>query len=220
MRELKTKKIPGSSPDNGIRLVHRYDTRAFESIYRDYRTLVHRICLRMLRDPHEAEDATQEVFVRVYCKMHTFRGNSAFSTWLYRLTINSVLMRFRKNKYFGGSLDDYADGPGGKVESRHQLSSGFADGIDLNAAIAQLPKGYKSAFLLHDVHGYRHWEIAGILGLSAGSSKSQLHKARKRLRELLADVPKGMARRYTGLKQPATARMPAALSPDTTKQSK
>jgi len=172
-----------------IRLVCQGDSEAFAVIYRSYSKFVQRICLRMLRDPAEAEDAAQDVFVLLFLKINTFRGESAFSSWLYRLTTNVVLMRFRKNKQFWmlprkrsqDSIDPHRD-----MDVPDLKAGSLFSRIDVQAAIDVLPKGYKAAFILHDVQGYRHHEIAAFLGCSEGNSKSQLHKARMRLRKLLA----------------------------------
>jgi RNA polymerase sigma-70 factor (ECF subfamily) len=182
---------PDSSPlGKAIRLAHQGDSAAFELIYRLYSRLVYSICLRMLRDPFEAEDLTQETFVLLLRKIHTFRGESAFSSWLYKLTTNLVLMRFRKKVSQSESLDEIS----ANAESGETISelgqpdlylSGLFDRINLQAAINLLPAGCKTTFILHDVEGYEHKEIAGILGCSVGNSKSQLHRARKRLRKLL-----------------------------------
>jgi RNA polymerase sigma-70 factor, ECF subfamily len=166
------------------------DPEAFELIYRNYCGLVHRVCLRMLRDPAEAEDAAQDVFLRVFSKIHTFRGEAAFSSWLYRLTTNIVLMRFRKNKHNCASLCKSIDD---KNVLRSEIGvpdlhlGGVLVRIALREAIDLLPEGYKAAVILHDVQGYDHKEIADIFGYSIGNSKSQLHKARKRLRQLLCE---------------------------------
>jgi len=165
---------------------HSDPTVAFDQIYRDYSELVRRLCLRMLRDPVDAEDATQDAFLRVLLKLHTFRGESALSSWLYRLTTNHVLMQFRKNAHEHISLDDLGDD-----NMRLELGgpdlqlNGVLDRIDLQAALDQLPEGYRAAFVLYDIQGFDHKEVARICGYSVGNSKSQLHKARKRLRELL-----------------------------------
>lgn len=177
-------------------------TGAFEFLYRDYCGLVQRLCLRMLRDPTEAEDATQDVFVRVLTKIHTFRGESAFSSWLYRLTTNIVLMRFRRNKHICTSLSEPMEDegvPGDRVAGPDLHWTGLLDRIDLQAAIDLLPDGYKTAFILHEVHGYDHKEIAEIFGYSIGNSKSQLYKARRRLRQLLGDTCKEEGQRNTRL---------------------
>lgn len=155
----------------------------------------------MLRDPIEAEDATQDVFVCVFRKINTFRGESAFSSWLYRLTTNSVLMRFRKNKHKNAwiSLDEHREEEAtscSKNGARGVPLSGLLDRIDLQTAIDVLPNGYRTTFVLHDIHGYDHHEIAKMFGHSSGNSKSQLHKARVRLRTLLSGMPqRGTARR-------------------------
>lgn len=168
--------------------------QSFELIYRSYCEFVRRICLRMLRDPTEAEDATQDVFICVFRKINTFRGESAFSSWLYRLTTNSVLMRFRKNKYKNTwiSLEEHREEEAAscsKIGGPDMKLSSLLDRIDLQTAIDVLPDGYRTAFVLHDIQGYDHGEIAKMFGHSAGNSKSQLHKARERLRNLLSGMP-------------------------------
>jgi len=162
-------------------------TDTFEDIYRSYAELVYGVCLRTLRDPIEAEDATQDVFVRVLLKLHTFRGEAAFSSWLYRLAMNVVLMRFRKNRK-SISLDDV---PEPEINDRigapkvQAYPSNAVDRIDLQTAIKHLPSGVKTVFILHDIQGYRHRQIAQFFGYSEGNSKAQLHRARIRLRKLL-----------------------------------
>jgi RNA polymerase sigma-70 factor (ECF subfamily) len=173
-------------------LLHEGRSGTFEHVYKTNSELIRRICLRMLRDPIEAEDATQDVFVRVLLKLHTFRGESALSSWLYRLTTNHVLMRFRKNNHkhaaLCASLDD--DGALHRDIGKPDLHlTGVADRIDLEKAIDRLPDGHRAVFVLHDIQGYAHREIAEHLGYSIGNSKSQLHKARRRLRKLLIDRP-------------------------------
>ena len=192
MWELEPKRAGSLSLNHAIRLAHQGDTKAFEFIYRSYCGRVYRICLRMLRNPVDAEDATQDVFVRVFCKINTFRGESAFSSWLYRVATNTVLMRFRKNKLrvtIEGTRE-VNDGLPEEHGATRAAQDGLGRRIDLQAAVNLLPEGYKRAFLLHDVHGYAHREIAEIFGYSIGCSKSQLHNARKLLRELLRDMPK------------------------------
>jgi RNA polymerase sigma-70 factor, ECF subfamily len=160
----------------------------------------------MTGDPVEAEDLTQEAFLQLFRKIHTFRGESAFSSWMHRLTANIVLMRFRKKRPVPVSLeemtrpDDEKDRPAFEIGVPDLRLTGLFDRINLHDAVEQLPEGYKSMFLLHDVHGYEHNEIAGMLGCSVGNSKSQLHKARKRLRELLHEV-----RRYAAHQLPEIA---------------
>lgn len=177
-----------------IRLAQRGDAAAFETIYHLHSRRVYALCLRMSGDPVEAEDLTQEAFLQLFRKIHTFRGESAFSSWMHRLTANIVLMRFRKKRPVPVSLeeiarpDDEKDRPAFEIGVPDLRLTGLFDRINLHAALEQLPQGYKSMFVLHDVHGYEHNEIASMLGCSVGNSKSQLHKARKRLRELLHEV--------------------------------
>ena len=202
MLAVKPRKPVCKSLSETIRLVHQGDAEAFGLIYRSYSGFVHRICLRMLRDPAKAEDVVQDAFVQLFRKIHTFRGNSEFSSWLYRLTTNLVLMRLRKRNHELSSLDDRLnDEDGGSLCSeigRPDLHlTGLFDRLNLQAAIKLLPDGYKAAFILHDVQGYNHREIAKLLGYSMGNSKSQLHKARKRLRELLSDSSRSELRKYS-----------------------
>jgi RNA polymerase sigma-70 factor (ECF subfamily) len=146
----------------------------------------------MLRDPTEAEDAAQEVFLCVLLKLHTFRGESALSSWLYRLTTNLLLMRFRKNSHKHASrrvfLDDDREPPS-QIAKPDLSLNGAADRVDLQAAIDRLPGGARAVFVLHEIQGYAHKEIAEQFGYSIGNSKSQLYKARRRLRSLLFNNP-------------------------------
>ena len=162
------------------------DMAAFEEIYQRHHRRVYSICLRMLQNAFEAEDLTQDVFIQLYRKVGSFRGDSAFTTWLHRLTVNQVLMHFRKrNVKFEKTTEE--------GETPDQIVTGTADPermrivdkIALENAIDQLPEGYKNVFVLHDVEGFEHEEVARILGCSVGTSKSQLHKARLKLRKLL-----------------------------------
>jgi RNA polymerase sigma-70 factor (ECF subfamily) len=190
----KPLKPDAPSLKDAIRLAQQGDAAAFETIYQLHSSRVYALCLRMIGDPSEAEDLTQEAFLQLFRKIHTFRGESAFSSWLHRLTANIVLMRFRKKRPVAVSLeemtrsDDEQNRPTFEIGVPDPRLSGLFDRLNLHEALAQLPEGYKSMFLLHDVHGYEHNEIANILGCSVGNSKSQLHKARKRLRELLHKV--------------------------------
>ncbi|MBI3950078.1 MAG: sigma-70 family RNA polymerase sigma factor [Acidobacteria bacterium] len=164
------------------------DQAAFETLYRRHYRRVYSICLRMLRNQTEAEDATQDVFVQVYRKISTFHGDSAFTTWLYSLVVNTVLMylRNKRRKYREQPTDDEAlQGLAPHRALWHQHEIPLIDRLALEQAIARLPAGYRTVFVLHDVEGFGHEEISQILGISAGTSKSQLHKARIRLRELL-----------------------------------
>jgi RNA polymerase sigma-70 factor, ECF subfamily len=180
-----------ASMQETIRLAQQGDATAFEAIYQLHSRRVYALCLRMTGDPVEAEDLTQEAFLQLFRKIHTFRGEAAFSSWLHRLTANIVLMRLRKKKPIALSLDEMTRGEDDQANFPFEAGApdlrltGLLDRVNIHAALQQLPQGYKSMFLLHDVHGYEHNEIASMLGCSVGNSKSQLHKARKRLRELL-----------------------------------
>lgn len=159
---------------------------AFELLYERYHRRTYSLCLRMTGSPTEAEDLTQEVFIQLFRKISSFRGDSAFSTWLHRLTVNQVLMHFRRRSVKNEKTSEDGEIPeqtvvGSANPNRMQV----VDRIALRNAIAELPRGYKSVFLLHDVQGYEHEEVARQLGISVGTSKSQLHKARLKLRGLL-----------------------------------
>jgi RNA polymerase sigma-70 factor (ECF subfamily) len=163
------------------------DIQAFEELFRKHRRLVYGLCLRMTQDVAEAEDVTQEVFVLLFRKIGGFRGEANFTTWLHRLTVNQVLMRFRKTKSRReDALDDEDLRPHESVRPVSPKASQLIDRITLESAITKLPPGYRAAFILHDVEGYEHEEVARILGCAVGTSKSQLHKARTKLRKLLA----------------------------------
>ena len=162
------------------------DMQAFEELFRQHRRLVYGLCLRMTQDVAEAEDVTQEVFVLLFRKIGGFRGEANFTTWLHRLTVNQVLMRFRKKKSRReDALEDENLQPHESVRPVSPKASQMIDRITLEGAIAKLPPGYRAAFILHDVEGYEHEEVARILGCAVGTSKSQLHKARTKLRKLL-----------------------------------
>ncbi len=164
----------------------RGDMEAFETLYERYYRRVYSLCLRMVANVTEAEDLTQEVFIHLLRKLGSFRGDSAFTTWLHRLTVNHVLMHFRKRGVRLEKTTDEGDVPEQiEVGSERPQSMPVVDRIALDSAIAQLPPGYRSVFVLHDVEGYEHEEVANLLGVSVGTSKSQLHKARMRLRKLL-----------------------------------
>lgn len=158
----------------------------FDDLYRKHYRRVYSICLRMTGNVAEAEDLTQEVFIQLYRKLGSFRGESAFTTWLHRLTVNQVLMHFRKRSVRSELTTDDGDMPDSvDPQTINPESMPIVDRIALENAIAELPPGYRMVFVLHDVEGYEHEEIAKILNCSAGTSKSQLHKARLKLRRLL-----------------------------------
>jgi RNA polymerase sigma-70 factor (ECF subfamily) len=157
------------------------DVAAFEQLYERHRRRVYSLCLRMVGDVTEAEDITQEVFLQVFRKIGTFRGEAALTTWLHRLAVNHVLMHWRKRGIRSEEMTE--EGDVGGIARPYPLS--ILDRIALEQAVQKLPPGYRLVFLLHDVEGYEHEEIAAMLGCSVGTSKSQLHKARLKLRSLL-----------------------------------
>lgn len=162
------------------------DMAAFEEIYNRHHRRVYSICLRMLQNATEAEDLTQEVFIQLYRKIGSFRGDSAFSTWLHRLTVNQVLMHFRKRSIKFEKTTEEGETPVQIIPgTENPRKMPIVDKIALENAVAQLAPGYRSVFVLHDVEGYEHDEVAKILGCAAGTSKSQLSKARLKLRKLL-----------------------------------
>jgi len=162
------------------------DSGAFEQIYRRHFRRVYALCLRMLGDPTQAEDLTQDVFVNLFNKIGSFRGESAFTTWLHRMTVNQVLMYFRKASTRSELTTEEGETPVQIVRGTEDPNAmPVVDRISLERAIAQLPPGYRTVFVLHDVEGYDHDEIARTLGVSEGTSKSQLHKARLKLRTLI-----------------------------------
>lgn len=167
---------------------------AFEYLYKAHCRRVYSLCLRIIKNSAEAEDLTQQVFLQLFRKISTFRGESGFSTWLHRVTVNIVLMHMRRKKppeLFAEDLQGHTSNGESSSEQGFSDTSMFGaiERLNLMRAIRKLPSGYKQVFLMHDVIGYQHSEIAGLLGCSTGSSKSQLHKARKRLRRLLQAEP-------------------------------
>lgn len=162
------------------------DMAAFEKIYRRYHQRVYALCLRMIRNATQAEDLTQEVFIQLFRKFHTFRGDSSFSTWLHALTVNQVLMHFRRpNVRMEQTTEDGTTPIRITRGTENPRKLAIIDRIALYEAIGQLAPGYRTVFILHDVEGYEHEQIGRMLGCTVGTSKSQLHKARMRLRGLL-----------------------------------
>lgn len=159
---------------------------AFELIYERYHRRTYSLCLRMTGNQSEAEDLTQEVFIQLFRKIGSFRGESAFSTWLHRLTVNQVLMHFRRRSVKNEKTSEDGEIPEQIVPgTENQARMPVLDRIAITRAVAQLPPGYRSVFVLHDVEGYEHEEVSKLLKISVGTSKSQLHKARLKLRGLL-----------------------------------
>jgi RNA polymerase sigma-70 factor, ECF subfamily len=181
---------PIAGEEEAIEKARNGDARSFEILYSMHKRRVYSLCLRMLGNVAEAEDLTQEAFLQLYRKIGTFRGDSAFSTWLHRLAVNVVLMHLRRKGLPQVSLEETLepsqdDGPRKDIGARDLTLSGSIDRVTLERAIENLPPGYRLVFVLHDVEGYEHNEIAEMLDCSIGNSKSQLHKARMKLRDLL-----------------------------------
>jgi RNA polymerase sigma-70 factor (ECF subfamily) len=193
-KQLRETNQGDPSEAEAIRLACAGNANGFETLYKLHSRRVYGLCLRMTGNPAEAEELTQESFMQLFRKIHTFRGESSFSTWLYRLSVNTVLMRLRKNQHPEVSLD--ASTEANEEDRRPFMAlgepdlrlSGMLDNITLRKAIDQLAAGYKEVLILHDVEGYKHHEIAQILGCSVGNSKSQLFKARLKLRNLLKEA--------------------------------
>ena len=186
-------------PDSGVIGVllraQNGDHQAFAELYSLHKRKIYSLCLRMVGNVAEAEDLTQEAFLQLHRKIATFRGDSAFSTWLHRLAINVVLMHLRRKGLSLVSLDEAMDpapddGPGRSFGAPDLMLTGSIDRLALQRAIDDLPAGYRLIFVLHDIEGYEHNEIAAMLDCSIGNSKSQLHKARLKLRDALRAYPR------------------------------
>ncbi|HET6168670.1 MAG TPA: RNA polymerase sigma factor [Terracidiphilus sp.] len=191
--------VPGSDADILAR-AQGGDHYAFAQLYALHKRRIYSLCLRMVGNVAEAEDLTQEAFLQLHRKIATFRGDSAFSTWLHRLAINVVLMHLRKKGLSVISLDEAMEptpeeGPGRSFGAPDLSLTGSIDRLALERAISDLPAGYRLIFVLHDIEGYEHNEIAAMLDCSIGNSKSQLHKARLKLRDAMRTMPRREGRR-------------------------
>ena len=171
-----------ADPDVGLAAAG--DRRAFERLYRLHMTRVFSLCARMINDRARAEELTQDVFVRAWEKLHLFRGESAFGTWLHRLTVNVVLNDRKTEGRQRSRFED--DDEGDAIEHLPSRPHAPGDRMDLEMAVNKLPKGARRVFILHDVEGYKHEEIAEMLGVTTGATKAQLHRARMLLREALS----------------------------------
>ena len=184
-------------PVDDVALAAQGDTGAFERIYRAHLARVHNLARRMA-GPEAADELTQDVFVRVWQKLGTFRRESSFTTWLHRLAVNVVIERFRT---LGTARDRFlADGETALERMPDAYASRPDARMDLDNAMKQLPPGARAVFVLHDIEGYRHEEIGDLLGVSVGTSKSQLHRARMTLRTHLMQMPQAK-RRASGPRQ-------------------
>ncbi|MGA2376155.1 MAG: sigma-70 family RNA polymerase sigma factor [Candidatus Sulfotelmatobacter sp.] len=183
---------PATEPSEAdlIERAKRGDAEAFQALYDKHKRRVYSLCLRMTANTAEAEDLAQEAFLQLFRKIATFRGESAFSTWLHRLSVNVVLMHLRKKSLPVVSLEETTQGteedsPKRDFGADDIALAGSIDRMQLQRAVDNLPPGYRTIFVLHDIEGFEHNEIARIAGCSIGNSKSQLHKARMKLRDLL-----------------------------------
>jgi RNA polymerase sigma-70 factor (ECF subfamily) len=190
LTQAKKTLVPGLTEAEAIERAKAGDAVSFEALYALHKRRVYSLCLRMVGNTAEAEDLAQEAFLQLFRKIGTFRGESAFSTWLHRLSVNVVLMHLRKKGLNEVSLDEMMepqqeDGPKKDIGARDNVLAGSIDRVNLERCIESLPPGYRIIFVLHDIEGYEHNEIAEMMGCSIGNSKSQLHKARMKLRDLL-----------------------------------
>ena len=180
---------PEPAPNSDLALAiaaGKGDMAAFEKLYERHNRRVYSLCLRMTQNSAEAEDLAQEAFIQLFRKIGSFRGDSAFTTWLHRLTVNQCLMHFRKRSVKLEKTTEEGETPVQIVSGTENPNSmPVMDRIALDNALTQLPPGYRTVFVLHDVEGHEHEEIAKMLGVAVGTSKSQLHKARMKLRKIL-----------------------------------
>jgi len=189
------------SEGEALRLARQGDSAALDILYRRHNQRVYALCLSMVKNPAQAEDLMQDTFVAVLRGIREFRGQSAFSTWLHRVTRNTVLMGFRKRRVQETSLDEMTDPENqrdhtpvefGAADARLEAT---ADRMLLQKAVRRLSRGFRATLLLHDLHGYEHSEVAEMLGCATGTSKSQLHKARLRVRKIIGKSLKSNKRR-------------------------
>jgi RNA polymerase sigma-70 factor (ECF subfamily) len=190
---IEASSTPANDGDSDVALAAAGDRQAFERLYRQHVNRVYSLCARMVADRQRAEELTQDVFVRAWEKLHLFRGESSFGTWLHRMTVNVVLNARKSEGRRQSRFEDSDEENGGGVDSVSSSSTSGVVGmplppgdlLDLEEAIGKLPPGARRVFVLHDVEGYKHEEIAEMLGVTAGATKAQLHRARLLLREAL-----------------------------------
>jgi RNA polymerase sigma-70 factor (ECF subfamily) len=179
--QLERQSVTGADATSLVERARRGERHAFETLYHEHVGRVHALCLRMSGDAGRAEELTQDVFVRAWSRLDSFRGDAAFGTWLHRIAVNAVLQKRRADKRREQRVE---------IRDTHELEAPAArehpaERLDLERAVAGLPEGARAIFLLHDVHGYKHHEIADMMGLAVGTTKAQLHRARRLLREIL-----------------------------------
>lgn len=189
--ESERSRVPVRSRDADIvARAQSGDSDAFSDLYRQHRRRVFSVCMRIVRDFSLAEDLTQDTFLQAHRKLASFRGDSVFSTWLHRMAVNTALMHLRKRVLAAVSLDQLMESipeerAGRSFGTRDLMQAGVVDRLAIEQALATMAPGYRSIFLLHDVEGLDHSEIATMLHCSCGNTKSQLHKARRVLRKAL-----------------------------------
>lgn len=180
--------MPVTSHAADVRLAARCrtgDLDAFEELYRTHSPRLYAVAYRMLGHAEDAEDLLQEIFLLAFRKLGSYKGESSLGTWLYRLGVNACLDRLRSKARRNDQQTDWLDGEVPPDAAISPAGHAVVQRIDLERALQQLPPGCRAAFLLHDVEGFEHREIASMLGIAEGTSKSQVHKARYRLRDLL-----------------------------------
>jgi RNA polymerase sigma-70 factor, ECF subfamily len=191
-----------------VQRAQRGDEQAFATLFQLHKKRVYSVCLLMTKDVAEADDLTQDAFLQVFRAIGNFRGDAAFSTWLYRVAVNTVLMKLRRKSPPSFSLDEPVspDSPSLRRDlgRNDQALTGAVDRIALRRAMRELPEGCRTIFSLHEVEGYHHHEIARLLGCSVGNSKSQLHKAKRKMRQLLVPKKKIMRRQQLGQRPSAS----------------
>jgi RNA polymerase sigma-70 factor, ECF subfamily len=192
-----------------VQRAQRGDEQAFATLFQRHKKRVYSVCLLMTKDVAEAEDLVQEAFLQVFRAIGSFRGDAAFSTWLYRVAVNTVLMKLRRKSPPALSLDEPVSPESPSLRRDFGRTdpalTGAIDRIALRRAIRELPEGCRTIFALHEVEGYQHHEIAQFLGCSIGNSKSQLHKAKLKMRELLFPKRKIIRRREASYQSEETA---------------
>lgn len=218
LASAQTRSPQKTRPNDILQRAQAGDPAAFAELYLKNKRQVFSVCMRMVRDISLAEDLTQDTFVQAHRKLASFRGDSAFSTWLHRLTVNTVLMHLRKRVLAVVSLDHLMENVPDERASRDfgtrdLAQAGVVDRLAIERAVTAMAPGYRSIFLLHDVHGFDHREIAEMLQCSCGNTKSQLHKARRVLRVALA--PQAHPRDVQVVRQPTNG---LRLLPETTTQ--
>ena len=214
VKETTTTKGRDESQTNLVKRAQSGDEEAFAMLFKQHKNRVYSVCLMMTKDAAEAEDLTQEAFLQVFRTIGSFRGDAAFSTWLYRVAVNTVLMKLRRRKAPPTvSLDEPVNPESPSLRRdfgrKDPDLDGVVDRIALGRALQELPEGCREIFSLHEVEGYQHHEIAELLDCSIGNSKSQLHKAKLKMRDLLFSKKRIFRRRA----QKNALLEPAGLAP-------